>query len=244
MTTRSMLDTAASPSPDDAFDVEPSPAAPCTNCPDHVPQKFWDAENGSIKVDDLSRSYSELERRLHQMGTEGRLVPGSADDYEIKTLEDYLTPDPDVNLRLHQAGFTQEQAQLVYDLAADRLVPLVQELAADTVAEGEQIKLSQHFGGKETWEHMAPQLSQWGRANLPEHVFDALSSNYQGVLAMHKMMQSDEPQMLSGGAAPQPGFSEADLKRLMEDPRYWRDNDPSVFKQVTEGFKRLYPTGD
>lgn len=220
---------------------------PVTNrrtCPGHIPEKFWDAENGSVKVDDLSRSYTELERRLHDMGTAGRLVPTTADEYDITTLDDYMTPDPDVNAALHRAGFTQEQAQLVYDLAADRLVPLVEDLAANTVAEGERIKLSQHFGGKETWEHMAPQLSQWGRSNLPDHVFEALSSSYQGVLAMHKMMQNDEPQLVTGGGTPQAGFSEAELKRLMEDPRYWRDNDPTVFKQVTEGFRRLYPNQD
>lgn len=39
--------------------------------------------------------------------------------------------------------------------------------------------------------------------------------------------------------------SEADLPRsdldaLMRDPRYWRDRDPAVVKQVTEGFNRIY----
>jgi hypothetical protein len=29
---------------------------------------------------------------------------------------------------------------------------------------------------------------------------------------------------------------------LMKDPRYWRDNDPSVLSDVRSGFKNLYPT--
>lgn len=30
------------------------------------------------------------------------------------------------------------------------------------------------------------------------------------------------------------------LRRLMRDPRYWRDKDPAVLNQVSEGFRRLY----
>lgn len=33
---------------------------------------------------------------------------------------------------------------------------------------------------------------------------------------------------------------EQELKRLMRDPRYWRDSDPELVKYVREGFKRLY----
>ena len=33
---------------------------------------------------------------------------------------------------------------------------------------------------------------------------------------------------------------EKELKRLMQDPRYWRDQDPEIVKRVEEGFKRLY----
>lgn len=34
---------------------------------------------------------------------------------------------------------------------------------------------------------------------------------------------------------------EAALRRLMDDPRYWRDADPEIIRQVEDGFKRLYP---
>ncbi len=33
---------------------------------------------------------------------------------------------------------------------------------------------------------------------------------------------------------------EAELRRLMRDPRYWRDKDPSVLDQVSQGFSKLY----
>ncbi len=32
--------------------------------PDHVAEKFWDAERNEVKVDELSASYNALEKRL------------------------------------------------------------------------------------------------------------------------------------------------------------------------------------
>ncbi len=33
---------------------------------------------------------------------------------------------------------------------------------------------------------------------------------------------------------------EKELRNLMKDPRYWKDQDPEMVKRVEEGFKRLY----
>lgn len=38
--------------------------------PDHIPEKFWDSEAGSIRTDDLIKSYSELEKKLHDPSKE------------------------------------------------------------------------------------------------------------------------------------------------------------------------------
>ena len=32
---------------------------------------------------------------------------------------------------------------------------------------------------------------------------------------------------------------ERDLRRMMRDPRYWRDHDPYIIQRVCEGFKDL-----
>ncbi len=209
--------------------------------PDHIPEKFWDPDGEQVRVDDMARSYSQLERKLHGLGKAGRLVPDKAGDYQITVPEDLLTPDPDVNAKLHQAGFTQRQAQLVYDLATERLAPLVRDMAADTVADAERRKVAEEFGGEDKFQRLAPRISNWGKANLPPHVFDALSSSAQGIHAMHQMMQSEEPILGGPGQTPKPGMSEVDLKRMMDDPKYWRDRDPAVFRRVEDGFRRLYP---
>lgn len=35
--------------------------------------------------------------------------------------------------------------------------------------------------------------------------------------------------------------SEAALRKMMQDPRYWREKDPEIVDKVSRGFQRLYP---
>ena len=37
---------------------------------------------------------------------------------------------------------------------------------------------------------------------------------------------------------------EESLRRMMQDPRYWRDNDEGYIKKVEDGFKELYGEGE
>ena len=58
---------------------------------------------------------------------------------------------------------------------------------------------------------------------------------------MQKMMAGDEPELARNGSTPEPQPTEADLKQLMRDPRYWRQQDPAFIRRVRDGFQRLYP---
>ena len=35
--------------------------------------------------------------------------------------------------------------------------------------------------------------------------------------------------------------AEAELRRTMRDPRYWRDRDPAVVGKIGDGFRKLFP---
>ncbi|HZF78009.1 MAG TPA: hypothetical protein VE033_19490 [Acetobacteraceae bacterium] len=220
--------------------------------PEHVPQKFWDAEAGAVRLDALLKSYAELERKLSSRHEppgddapeEERArfrralgVPERPEGYEIKPAHELCGPDEEVNRRLHEAGFTCRQAQLVYDLAAERLLPLVAEAAAEFEAERQRERLHAEFGGEERFRRVAAQLSAWGRANLPEGVLTALSSTAEGCIALHRMMEAGEPALRRDAATPEP--DEAGLRRMMRDPRYWRTREPEFVRRVTEGFRRI-----
>ncbi|MDO9708694.1 capsid assembly protein [Paracraurococcus lichenis] len=221
--------------------------------PAEVPEKFWDAATGTLRTDALLKSYLELERRLSQriarpgpdaapddlarframMG-----IPETPDGYAIAAPHDLCCPDAEVNQRLHAAQFSNDQAQLVYDLAAERLLPLIAEAAAQYEADRQREVLVRHYGGEDAFRRIAAQLSAWGQAKLPPAVYAALAATAEGVTAMEQMMAAQEPGLAREAEVPAPE-SESALRAMMRDPRYWRSRDPQFIQRVTEGFRRL-----
>jgi len=225
--------------------------------PTGVPEKFWNPETGAIRTEALLKSYLELERKLGSVPSmppdeadpDDRMrllsalgVPDSPEQYHIELHHELIEPDPQINAKLHEAGFTERQAQLVYDLAADHLVPLLDQAVGQLQAAREAERLATCFGGEPAWRSTAQQIKTWGQANLSPDVFETLASSYDGVLAIHQMMQAREPAVLNEANGPRSSLAEADLTRMMRDPRYWRERDPALVAQVTEGFQRLYPS--
>ena len=207
--------------------------------PANLPEKFWDDKAGEVRLDALIKSYLDLERKLSSQPA--RDIPPRPDAYGISVRDDLLTIDPAVNQRLHQAGFTNEQAQLVYDLACDHLLPLIGELASLFEADNQSKRLEQHFGGKERWREVARQVAAWGRSHLPPRVFEALSTTFEGVVTMHKMMSDGNEPGLSREIGSIGGIpTDAELRSMMRDSRYWRDHDPAFVNKVRDGFRRLY----
>lgn len=210
----------------------------CPSCPSWLPAKFWDADAGQVRTEALARSYQALESR---MGAGRRPeMPVDHRGYAIAIDDDYLDIDEEVNRRLFEHGFTQPQAQLVYDLAKERLMPMVQQIAAQFENAREMDRLYQHFGGQDRFEAIRPQLRAWGQANLGKTVFQNLVASAEGVIAMFEMMKNREPRLMRA-ADQQRAINEQDLKRMMKDPRYWRERDPSYVARVRQGFRSLYP---
>jgi len=203
--------------------------------PETLPEKFWDPETGEIRMDDLIKSYIALEKKLSATPA----VPASPEEYCVNCDHGLFTPDDELNKRLHERGFTPEQVQTVYDLAAERLVPMIMELAGEFKADREVERLVSAFGGQEKWQETSRQLLAFGRKNLPDDVLENLSSSFEGVMMLYRMMRGEE-----GASSPRVetsiGMNETDLRSMMRDPKYWRQKDPAFVSQVTEGFRRLY----
>lgn len=211
--------------------------------PAKVPAKFWDAAKGEIRTDALLRAYLDLERRASAMARPPAAVPAGPEQYRIASRHPALTSDPAVNQRLHQAGFSQDQAQLVYDLAHERLLPMMAALEAAGGGNPADLdaQLCQHFGGEERWRQIAPQLAAWGRKTLPPDIYRQLAGTPEGVKTLHRLMTArGEPSL---GRAPSPKdepMGEDQLKKMVQDPRYWKTKDPAFIAKVTGGYRRLY----
>lgn len=166
----------------------------------------------------------------------------SAADYKISISNPFLSSDDDVNQKLFELGFTNQQAQAVYDLAAEKVLPVIEELARDFEAERQRQILIEHFGSKERFCEVSRQITAWAKQNLSENIFEALATTYEGVMTLYKMMENGEPAVLKTANSSADILSEEDLKKLMMSPKYWKEQDPATLKKVSDGFKRLYPS--
>lgn len=204
-------------------------------CPDHLPEEFWDADQGQVRVDELSAAYEAMKAQ-----TQAVMRPKSPQDYKVSCKSDLMASDEMVNERLFEAGFSNDQVQLVYDLAHDVLEPVMAQMISILYQQNQLERLIDKFGGEERWQEISRQIRAWGERKLPRHAFEAMACNYDGVMALYNMMGAGEPGMGMQAPADFVG-GESDVRKLMRDPRYWRDQDPVVVAQVRDGFRRLYP---
>ncbi|NIY76959.1 hypothetical protein HED22_14995 [Thalassospira sp. HF15] len=168
------------------------------------------------------------------------LVPDAPDAYAIELTEGIGEIDADLNKRLHEAGFSNAQAQLVYDLAGEVLSPLLGDINQAAQRATDRAALAAEFGGAENWKKLAPKIESWGKANLPDAAFETLCQSADGVRAMHRMMgQNDEAALGKADGGSGSGDLRSDIRRKMNDPRYWRDRDPALVAEVQADFARL-----
>ena len=202
---------------------------------DMIPEKFKNQETGEVNSQAMAKSYRELEKKLSQLPK----TPKTPEEYCVDCSEHVFEQDKELNQRMFEKGFTNDQVQFIYDLASEKMVPLAVELAGDFQADREIEKLIHHFGGADQWKETANQLLSYGKKNLPDDVLDNLSSSYEGVLALYNMMQSAEPSV-NPNADSINNNAEKELQSLMRDPKYWKEKDPSFIAMVTDKFKDLY----
>lgn len=134
-----------------------------------------------------------------------------------------------LNDKLRNLKLTPHQEQTVRDLL---------EEASEIMNAAERTRrLECHFGGEQRWREVAAQIDAWGRANLPSRVFAALATTFEGVMTMRRMMIGSTASVEVSAEKP---LSEGDLKLMMRDPRYWRDQDPEIVEKVRDGVRKLY----
>lgn len=210
--------------------------------PQGLPDKFWDEQNGMVKIQELIADYISLASRDDNLVEQNvRNIPAAYDKYEIKSPSPLLEPDEEIFKRFYENGFTNAQAQLVYDLAGERVLPVLGEMSVNFEAERQLEKLSRHFGGRDKFNEISRQLSAWAKQNVNPEIYEALGTTAEGVIALYNMMSSSEPSLSrEGGGAEQ--LSEQSLRKMMEDPRYWRDKDNAYVSKITKGFEKLYPS--
>lgn len=216
---------------------------------DNIPEKFLNSD-GSLNSDALIKSYSELEKKIGTMVS----VPTSESDDSVRrkfnraigvpeSASEYPTNEiyDDENLRQKflDIGLTTKQVEKIYEIANEFLSPVISDLFSVQNETGAMNELKNFFGGTEKMTEALRAINSFGEKFLPHDAFDALCSTPQGIQSVYKMMQSMEPDVKTDSAAVE-NLTDSDLRRMMRDPKYWRDGDAEYIRKIENGFKKLY----
>ena len=214
-----------------------------------IPAKFLKSD-GTLNTDALLKSYSELEKKLGTMVS----VPGENSDQDARTkfnraigvpesATDYPTnalfDDPELREKFFEIGLTSTQVEKIYQIAQDFLSPIITDLF-DVQNETNAIsELEKFFGDTEKMCNALNAINTFGEKYLPRDAFDALCATPQGIRSVYAMMQSMEPTVRTTHDDTE-NLTDADLRRMMRDPKYWRDHDTEYVRKIENGFKKLY----
>jgi hypothetical protein len=216
---------------------------------DKIPEKFLN-EDGTLNTDSLLKSYNELEKKIGTMvsvpgntsddATRERFnraigVPDDASQYPTDDMFD----DESVRQKFREIGLTCNQVEQIYKIANEYLSPVLSELFLMQNETNAYQELKNFFGGTEKMNDALRAIDAFGTKFLPHDAFDALCSTPQGIQGVYKMMQSVEPNVETQKNENQ-NLTDDDLRRMMRDPKYWRDSDPEYVRKIENGFKKLY----
>ncbi len=216
---------------------------------DNIPEKFRN-DDGTLNTDALMRSYNELEKKIgtmvsvpnensddtaRQKFNRAIGVPESASEYPTHELYD----DENLRQKFFEIGLTKHQVEKIYDIANEFLSPVISDLFSAHDESNAMNELKNFFGGDEKMRDNLRAINSFGERFLPRDAFDALCATPQGIQSMYKMMQSMEPTIKTDKNENE-NLSDSDLRRMMRDPKYWRDGDTEYIRKIENGFKKLY----
>ena len=214
-----------------------------------IPEKFVN-KDGSLNTDALLKSYYELEKKIGAMisvpdanaddSTRAKFnraigVPEKPDEYPSSALFD----DDALREKFFEIGLTSTQIEKLYSIAEEFLSPVLSDLFDMQNETSAFAELEKFFGGTEKMYDAFRAIKTFGERYLPRDAFDALCATPQGIRSVYAMMQSMEPSVQTDDL-PSQNLSDAELRRMMRNPKYWRDHDAEYVRKIENGFRKLY----
>ena len=220
--------------------------------PDWLPEKFWDAKAGAPRVEEMAKSYSELERQRSSKSEEkdgdkqptredlkvdpDGEKPGDDKDGEGKNDAGEAAPLADL-MGVANTEY-QESGELTDDTIGKLEAAGIPRAQIDIYMQGLRAQEKSIFdtaygaaGSEEGYKAMAA----WMTANLPEDEIVAFNEALAGpgmvpaIKGMHARYQAesgDEPPLVNGdesSAAGEAFASKDEMIEAMNDPRYAKD---------------------
>ncbi len=218
--------------------------APISDRPEWLPEKYNSPE-------DLAKAYKELESKIgakeedlrtqimeelqkeaysdrpespgHYQLPEGIDIEEAANSDLLKWWSDHA----------YENGYGQEEFQKGIEMYTQSIG------ASQPDLEAEEAKLGDNASSR------IEAASLFANKFFPQDAIPAVErmcESADGIIALEAIMEAMKDGSYSGDTNPTSGVSEADLRQMMNDPRYWsqKDRDPAFVKQVEEGFRAVY----
>lgn len=231
------------------YDASQGVSAEAPVRPEHVPEKFWNAETGVIDTAAWAKSYTELEQK--QSGVKPADAPVIPPVDAQKTPEEIAAAEAlesrgismeALSAEFQQAGALSEKSYA--DLAAKGIPKaMVDQYIAGQQAMANQVTAEAHAvaGGKDEF----AQMVKWAATGLTAGeiaaydaavtggTLDQMKFAVAGLKARYEAINGKEPGLLGGGNANAGGNGFASLAEqtaAIKDPRYQKD--PAYRAQV------------
>jgi hypothetical protein len=233
---------------------------PIPERPEHIPEKFWDADTGEVKLDDLAKSYINLEKfstgkkdemrdqlltELQAEATEG--LPEDPSGYKLPPLVEGITEEMVEENPLtgwwrdhcHDLGMPEEVFQTGVEKYVDMMVGGQPNLEAEAEKLGENAR------------ERLDAVTAFAQSTFPPEEFEVISATLGqsalGVQALERMQDAMRSSISRSEQVAQPdrALSVDDVKNMMKDPKYFdpRYRDASFVKRVDDMWARLNATG-
>jgi len=209
--------------------VEPSEAEAAAR-PDYIQEKFWDSEAASVNVENMAKSYNELNSKFGGFTgapKEGYQVPEGfeADDDLFKTYSEYAN-----GINMSQAAFAQGW----------ELVSTQAGVSAEVSVENELAKLGDNPQAR------IDKVDNYLRSNLSADKYIEMAEvakTAEGIKLVEALIPAQAQTKLSGDIPSESGLTLADVNEMAnkkdENGNYMRSVDPAYNKKVMEAYAKV-----
>jgi len=243
-TTQTTTESTTAPAVNPSVNQSTAPqGADSSQRPEWLPEKYKSPE-------ELAKAYKELESKLGTKEEDYRKKiveelqaeafkdrPASSGEYQ---LPDFVDSEESVNSDLlkwwadhsFENGYSQEEFAKGIEIYKNSM-PQGPDLNAERVKLGDSAN------------QRIDAASMFAMKFFPEKTLPAierLCESAEGIMALEVIMESMKDGSFTTQANSSGGSTEADLKEMMRDERYWNaaKRDPDFVKKVDAGFKKIY----
>lgn len=205
--------------------------------PDWLAEKFWDPEKKEPRLEQMAKSYAELEKNFKI----GRHKAPEGGKYDLTPFEGKVAADDPLMAKYTEWAGKYGLPQSAYEELVGQVIELAggaqQEAEINAKAEREALGANADaiIGSMADWARGFVRSGVWSAEDFEE--FKIMAGTAQGMKALMKVRESYEGRVPLQSTPPADLPSREELEQMVADPRYL--SDVSFRNRVTAGFEAL-----